>query len=71
MVERETKVSVMMTFTGLLMLMELVVGLISHSLTLTADAFHMLSDTISLVVGLISIKISKRPADKSNSFGYQ
>ena len=44
---------VMMSFlTGTMMLAELIVGLTTGSLTLLTDAMHMLSDLVSLFIGL-------------------
>lgn len=56
--------------TGLFMAVEIVAGLLSHSLTLLADAGHMLTDTISLALAWAAIRISRRPADARRSYGY-
>jgi len=47
----------------LYMFAELIVGIICKSLTLTGDAFHMLSDTFAMFIGYISIKMGKKKAD--------
>lgn len=39
--------------------------------SLSADGFHALTDTFSNVVGIIGIKLSSKPADKSHPYGYQ
>lgn len=46
------------------------VGLVSGSLTLIADAWHTLSDSISSLVVLISGKIANKPADEEHPFGH-
>lgn len=56
-----------MTFT--FFLIELIVGHISHSITLTADSFHMLSDALALCIGLFAAIISKRTSTK-NTYGW-
>lgn len=56
-----------MTFT--FFLVELIVGHISHSITLTADSFHMLSDALALCIGLFASIISKRSSSK-NTYGW-
>ena len=45
------------------MFAELITGIVCHSLTLTGDSFHMLSDTISMVIGFLSIRLGKKKAD--------
>ena len=45
-------------------------GLVSGSVALIADAWHTLSDSLSSVVVLVGIKISKKPADKEHPFGH-
>ncbi len=51
---------VMLVLTGLFFLVELIVGHLTKSNTLVADAFHMLNDVISLVIGLVALFMSKR-----------
>ena len=48
----------MLALTLSFMLVEVIVGHMTHSLALIADAFHMLSDTLALIVGLTSVKVS-------------
>lgn len=36
----------------------------TKSLTLVADSFHMLSDAVSLIVGLVAVRMSKRTAEQ-------
>jgi len=45
-------------------------GLVSGSVALIADAWHTLSDSLSSVVVLVGMKISKKPADKEHPFGH-
>ena len=48
---------------------ELVVGNITNSVALVADAFHMLSDVISLVIAIVAVRISRRQSD-INTYGW-
>ena len=48
---------------------ELVVGLLSGSLALISDAGHMLTDAASLVLALVAMRLSARPARGSLTFG--
>lgn len=47
----------MLLLTTGFMLVEIIVGRLANSLALIADAFHMLSDTMALLVGLIAVKV--------------
>ena len=47
----------MLILTTTFLLVEIIVGHLSNSLALIADAFHMLSDTMALVIGLIAVKV--------------
>lgn len=45
-------------------------GIVSGSLALIADAWHTLSDSLSSVIVIFSVKISSRKPDKNHPFGY-
>ena len=55
-----TRVSfgIMFLITGAYFFVELAVGHVYHSLVLQADAYHMLSDVVSLVIGYLAIKVN-------------
>ncbi len=46
-------------------------GLISGSLALISDAFHNLSDALSLIISYFARKIGQKQADKKRTFGYK
>jgi len=48
---------------------ELIVGRITNSVSLTADAIHMLSDALALLIGLGAAVIAKRPTTE-NTYGW-
>lgn len=50
----------MLVLTFAFFLVELVVGYATGSLALVADSFHMLSDVVALIVGLVSVKVCGR-----------
>jgi zinc transporter 1 len=50
-------------------ILELGVGIYVGSLALMADAFHMLNDIISLVVGLWAVKAAQKQSTDKFSFG--
>jgi len=45
-------------------------GIVSGSVAIIADAWHTLTDSISSVIVLIGIKVSKKPPDKRHPFGH-
>lgn len=54
------------------MIIELIGGLVSHSLTLLSDAGHMMSDSISLGLSFTALVVGSRvPADNDKTFGYR
>ncbi len=56
--------------TGGFLIAEVIGGIITGSLALISDAAHMLTDVTALIIALIAIRISKRPADARRTFGY-
>jgi cobalt-zinc-cadmium efflux system protein len=56
--------------TGLIALAEVAGGLISHSLALLADAWHMVTDAGALALSLFALWIAQRPATAEKTFGY-
>lgn len=60
---------VMVSLTFTYFVVELIVGNLTKSVALVADAFHMLSDVISLVIGIIAVRIVKRRSN-TNTYGW-
>ncbi len=52
------------------MLMEIVGGVISHSLSLLSDAGHMLTDLFALVLSWVAHRFSAKKSDLQRSYGY-
>jgi cobalt-zinc-cadmium efflux system protein len=46
-------------------------GLWAHSIALLAEAAHMLADCGSLVLAILAIRISRRPANASRTYGHR
>ncbi|KAI5859659.1 cation efflux protein [Durotheca rogersii] len=67
---KTTRISVMLAIDIAFFLLELITGIMVHSLALTADAFHMLNDIISLVIGLWAVTIAKRANTNKFSYGW-
>ena len=66
---KSLRLCLMLLLTLGFFLVELVVGERSRSNALVADAFHMLSDVLALLVALLSVRLSGRPW-RSSTFGY-
>ena len=49
---------------------ELVGGIITNSLALTADAWHMLNDASALAFALVAAWLAERPIDMKKTYGY-
>lgn len=45
-------------------------GIVSGSVALIADAWHTLSDSLTSLIVIISVKISSKKADKKHPYGY-
>ncbi len=56
--------------TGGFMLVEVIGGIAAGSLTLLADAGHMLTDFASLVLAWFAFRITRWPADSRRSYGF-
>ncbi|KAH8899449.1 cation efflux protein [Thozetella sp. PMI_491] len=67
---KSTRISIMLGIDILFFLLELTVGFMVHSLALMADAFHMLNDIISLIVGLWAFKIAGKATTDKYSYGW-
>jgi len=56
--------------TSVFFIVELVGGIITNSLALTADAWHMLNDASALAFALIAAWLAERPVDIKKTYGY-
>ena len=50
--------------------MKLILGLVLHSVSVTADAFNNLSDAGSSIISFIGVKMAEKPADEEHPFGH-
>jgi len=60
----------MLAIDAAFFVLELGVGLVVGSLALMADAFHMLNDIISLVVGLWAVRAASKSSTDKYTFGW-
>ncbi len=55
---------------SLLILLKVVAGLLTGSISLIAEAIHSLMDLAAAIVAFFSVRISDKPADKEHPFGH-
>jgi cobalt-zinc-cadmium efflux system protein len=51
------------------MVVEVVVGVLAHSLALISDSGHMLTDVAALALSIVALRIAKRPAQGALTYG--
>ena len=61
---KTVSLSIIIAMTGSFFLVEMIVGHLTKSNSLVADAFHMLSDLLALIIGLTAVRFSKRDSSK-------
>ena len=64
------RLSIALVIVAAIMVAEFVGGLLSNSLALLGDAGHMLVDALALGISLLAIRIARRPATATRTFGY-
>ncbi|KAK2601665.1 Zinc resistance conferring protein [Conoideocrella luteorostrata] len=67
---KSTRIKVMIAIDTAFFLIELICGFVAHSLALTADAFHMLNDIISLAIGLWAVVAAQKETTDEFTFGW-
>ncbi|KAJ4271367.1 Zinc resistance conferring protein [Fusarium torreyae] len=67
---KSTRIKVMIAIDTAFFLLEIVAGFLAHSLALMADAFHMLNDIISLVIGLWAVSAAQKVSTDEFTFGW-
>lgn len=53
-----------------LFIVKFAIGLVLHSVSVTADAFNNLSDAGSSIISFVGVKMAEKPADKDHPFGH-
>lgn len=61
---------IVLSLSGTYLIAEVIGGVITNSLALLADAAHMLTDVVGLLLAFIAIKIGERKANSKKTFGY-
>ena len=73
--QERKKASLGVAVTGLLMNLllaaaKLIAGALSGSIAISADGWNNLSDSLSSVISIVSIRMTVKPADRKHPFGY-
>lgn len=66
----KSRIALVLSMILLFMIVEVVVGILSHSLALLADAGHMLTDVGGLILALVAIWFTGKPATSEKTYGY-
>lgn len=61
--------AIALALIGGFMAIEVVIGVMAHSLALISDAAHMLTDAVSIVLALIAMRLAARPARGGFTYG--
>lgn len=69
--DQRGRLSVVFAITLTLFFLEVVGGLLAHSLVLMADAAHMAADSAGVGLSLLAVLWAARPASSRRTFGYQ
>lgn len=64
------RLTLVLVLTTVCMVAEVCGGVLTGSLTLLADAGHMLADVAALALALLAVWFSMRPATSTKTFGY-
>ena len=68
--DRSATLKLALALTCVVLAVELVGGLASHSLALLSDAGHVLTDVFALGLAWFAVAQANRPADRRRSYGY-
>lgn len=68
--DNERKVLISFFLIFVFMVIEVIGGVLSGSLTLLADAGHMLTDSVALALAYAAFRFGRRAADDKRTFGY-
>ncbi|MBS0199842.1 MAG: cation transporter [Proteobacteria bacterium] len=69
-IEHETPLWWAFGLTAAFLVAEVVGGLMTNSLALLSDAAHMMTDVIALMISLVAVRLSRKPADAKRTYGY-
>ncbi|MCU1494949.1 MAG: czcD [Acidimicrobiaceae bacterium] len=65
------RLTLVLAITLTILVVEIVGGVLAHSLVLIADAGHMATDAAGIGLSLLAVWFANRPASEARTFGYQ
>jgi cation diffusion facilitator family transporter len=68
--DKSRAAAVSVASNSLLILLKVVAGIMTGSISLIAEAIHSLMDLAAAIVAFFSVRISDKPADKEHPFGH-
>ena len=69
--EQRGRLTLVLGMTVTILAVEIVGGILAHSLVLIADAGHMATDAAGIGLSLLAVRFASRPASEARTFGYQ
>lgn len=69
-IRHETPLWWALGLTATFLLAEIIGAFVTNSLALLSDAAHMATDTVGLMIALVAVRLSRRPADARRTYGY-
>ena len=69
--KKEKNLTYVIILNLFIVLIQILFGLIAHSLALITDALHNLEDVGSLILSFVAIRITKKKPSKKMTFGYK
>lgn len=69
-VSSEDRLTLAIALSIVVVFMEIYGGMLSNSLALLSDAGHVFTDVLTLSIGVIAIKLAKRPHTSSMTYGF-
>ncbi len=68
---RKTRAAALSVYAnGALIVLKIVAGLITGSISLIAEAIHSIMDLVAAIIAFFSVRISDKPADREHPFGH-
>ena len=69
-VHRSRRLRIALGLNAALVVTQVVVGIVAHSIGLVADAGHNLTDVAAVTLAIFAVHLTNRPGDDRRSFGY-
>jgi cobalt-zinc-cadmium efflux system protein len=67
----ERRLTIALAILGIFTLVEGIGGYLANSVALIAEAAHMLTDSASLLLAILAIRVGRRPADVHRTYGHR